>query len=184
MPISAAIRRVPIAPSRIRFLALLVGLGVFVVSLQCYLAERYRIGFTTGDVQSLPGDPRLFVVDTFDRELVRGRVVAFRVQGVELVLRDGQLVAKILDGLPGDEVSVREAATTVNGEVRTTGYGAARYLQEAYPEAGIDLARYDRDFVVPEGKVFVLGRTELSFDNRYFPPIDADAIVGRVHRLW
>lgn len=168
----------------IRFLGLLAGIAVVLLTAQCYLTERYRIGFTVGDVQSLPGDPRLFIVDTFDRELVPGRVVAFRVQGVEPVLRDGQLVAKILDGLPGDEVSVREAATTVNGEVRTTGYGAARYLQEAHPEAGIELARYDRDFVVPDGKVFLLGRTERSFDNRYFPLVAADDIVGRVHRLW
>lgn len=83
----------------------------------------------------------------------------------------------MVDGLPGDTVSVTPEETTVNGSMVGEELRLAR-------ESGHTDSELTRTGKVPEGRVWLMGRTKLSFDSRYWGSVPMDHILGRAYPLW
>lgn len=157
--------------------ALIVGLSWFV--------SNYDIRI---DYQSAPClNKHLFIVDKHDLDVQRGGIYSFKAEGISSYIEeghylihslipyyeDGKLLMKVVDALPGDRVSISDEGVFVNGE--NMGIGGLPLFKTLKKEK----AFFTREFIVPEGHVFVSGRTDASFDSRYFGTIKISQINGR-----
>ncbi|MNR30444.1 Peptidase S26 [compost metagenome] len=82
-----------------------------------------------------------------------------------------------MDGVPGDLVVVDAEKTTVNGKVVGHGLMFAEKL-------GFTPQQLSRSGHVPAGKIWLMGRTDNSFDSRYWNSISASSIIGRAYPIW
>ena len=89
---------------------------------------------------------------------------------------DGTHMVKILVGLPGDRIEITPERTMVNGVEVATGLDLAERLGQT-PDA------FARAFVVPEGEYFGVGKSDSSFDSRYFGLIKREQVLGKAWRL-
>lgn len=140
-----------------------------------YIAKRYRLGIDWQVERCLP-DTRAVLIDLRSEIPKRGGLIAFRGQGLEPLFADGTHMVKILVGLPGDRIEITPDRTTVNGIEVATGLDLAERLGQP-PEAFV------RSFVVPEGHCFGVGKSDNSFDSRYFGLIRQDQVIGKAWRL-
>ncbi|MDH3661104.1 MAG: signal peptidase I [Alphaproteobacteria bacterium] len=140
-----------------------------------YVAKRYRLGIDWQVERCLP-DTHAVLIDLRSDIPSRGGLIAFRGQGLEPLFIDGTHMVKILVGLPGDHVEVTSDRTTVNDVVVATGLHLAKRL-------GQPSEVFARSFIVPEGHYFGVGKSDNSFDSRYFGLIRQDQIIGKAWRL-
>lgn len=95
-------------------------------------------------------------------DMQRGDIIVFRSVGAS----DLDLIKRII-GLPGDEVSIQNGQVLVNGQS----------LNEPYIA---DAPRYQGNWVVPEGHLFVLGDNRNdSSDSHQWGLLPFDNIVGK-----
>ncbi len=140
-----------------------------------YIAKRYRLGIDWQVERCLP-DTHAVLIDLRSDIPKRGGLIAFRGQGLEPLFTDGTHMVKILVGLPGDRIEITPNRTTVNGIEVATGLHLAERLGQP-PEA------FARSFIVPDGHYFGVGKSDNSFDSRYFGLIRQDQIIGKAWRL-
>ena len=162
-------RRVGFA-GRAALVSALTGLGVVTA------AGRYRVSWDPQVARCLP-DMHVALIDLADRTIGHGTIVAFRAEPEQAPFVPGQLIGKIVVGLPGDRVEVTPERTTVNGVV--VGYGLLLAARAQRPAPSLT-----RDLVVPRGTVWAMGATADSYDSRYWGPLPLWQVVGRVHVLW
>lgn len=173
-----------------RALPRLLLLCIVIVGTIELVGLRYTLMVDPQDAPCIPGK-HLFLVDRADTTPVRGAFYAMRVEGIAPLLaaahpatnvmrpfyRDGKYLIKALDGLPGDAVVVADKAVTINGEETAPGGLLLKgtLLREA--------ADFERSYALAEDEFFMAGRTDNSFDSRYWGPISRSQIVGRAYPL-
>ncbi len=167
--------------------------GVLLIALAIagsYVGKRYRIAIDAQLTQCLPGN-RLYLVDTYAKDVRRGDIVVFSARGLDRLIaqgheatrgltrsyRDGTKLVKRVAGGPRDHVVVSRERVTVNSRTVGEGLDLAATLARA-PEA------FARDERVPAGMYWVMGATRDSFDSRYWGYIDRAQIVGRAYALF
>ncbi len=110
------------------------------------------------------------------RKPARGDLIVFRTAGIKGIGRD-EIYMQRLVGLPGDRLEIIGGKLLVNGEpvsFYTPAGDPVRY-------ANVALLSVGHDYVVPQGTYFALGDNSAnSFDSRYWGPIPAANITGRV----
>ena len=139
------------------------------------IAKRYRLGIDWQVERCLP-DTRAVLIDLGSEIPERGELIAFRGRGLEPLFADGTKMVKILVGLPGDRIEITPERTMVNDVEVATGLHLADRLGQT-PEA------FSRAFVVPEGHYFGVGKSDNSFDSRYFGLIKREQVLGKAWRL-
>ncbi len=166
--------------------------GVLLVALavaQSYFVKRYRIAIDTQATQCLPGT-RIYLVDTYTRDVRRGDVVVFSARGLDKLIeqghaaaqalapsyRDGTKLIKVVAGVSGDRVVVKDDGVTVNGKAVGEGLDLAVTLARP-PEA------FARDEQVPVGMYWVMGETRDSFDSRYWGYVARTQVIGRAYGI-
>ena len=140
-----------------------------------FVAKRYRLGIDWQVERCLP-DTRVVLIDLWSGTPERGGLIAFRGMGLEPIFPDGTHMVKILVGLPGDRIEITPERTTVNDIEVAAGLGLAARLEQAP-------AAFSRSFVVPDGHYFGVGKSESSFDSRYFGLIKQEQVMGTAWRL-
>lgn len=159
-----------------RFAVKAAVVAVGILAAQSYLFDRFRIAINAQVQSCLPGI-RVLLIDTFDREPVRGGIFAYRARGLAPVFGDGTLMGKIVDAVPGDLVEVDGSGVHVNGASVVEGLPLADRL-------GASVQDLSWTAVVPEGRYLLLGRTDVSYDGRYWGFVAADQIEGRAYPLF
>lgn len=157
-----------------RFLPKAIAAAALVLAPFLYAQDRFTIGINPQLRSCL--NVRVLLVDRYDRDLRRGAVFAYVAKGLEPAFADGTLMGKILDGLPGDRYDVSPAGVDVNGVRVVDGLPLAARLKR-------DPNAFSRSGVIPPDRILMLGRTDESFDGRYFGLIEARQIVGRAYPL-
>ena len=140
-----------------------------------YVAKRYRLGIDWQVERCLP-DTHAVLIDLRSEMPERNELIAFRGRGLEPLFADGTHMVKILVGVPGDRIEITPDRTTVNSVEVASGLHLAGRLDQP-PEA------FARSFTVPEDHYFGAGKSDNSFDSRYFGLIKQDQVIGKAWRL-
>lgn len=145
---------------------------IFAAPAGMYVMSRFKIAIDPQNNQCLP-PYRIYIVDKFDRNPIRGKTFAFTSQYIRVYGKG----IKVVDGLPGDLISVSPEETTVNGSM----VGEELRLAK---ESGHTAKELTRTGIIPEGRIWLMGRTKLSFDSRYWGSVSSKNILGRAYPIW
>ncbi|WP_318840387.1 signal peptidase I [Providencia sp. PROV083] len=136
------------------------------------MLHRFEIGIDPQNNQCLP-PYRIYLVDKGDTKPVKGTTFAF---SSKYMGKTGKGI-KMVDGVAGDAITVNDEETTVNGSMVGEGLALAN-------ESGHTPQELTRKGVIPEGRVWLMGRTKLSFDSRYWGTVPETQIIGRAYPIW
>lgn len=137
-----------------------------------YVLHRFEIGIDPQNNQCLP-PYRIYLVDKGDTKPVKGTTFAF---SSKYMGKTGKGI-KMVDGIGGDAIAVNDEETTVNGLMVGEGLALAE-------ESGHTPQELTRNGVIPEGRIWLMGRTKLSFDSRYWGTVPETQIIGRAYPIW
>jgi conjugal transfer pilin signal peptidase TrbI len=169
------VRPIPAAHWRVTGVA--IGFGLLLAAAIQTASARFEI-LVDGQTSRCLEDTRALVLDRRRHDLARGAIYAFTPpEAAAALFRPGIRFAKRIAGLPGDVVQVSAEVTTVNGVVVGHGLDLAATL-------GVEPARLERRFTVPEGRFFPMGETRDSLDGRYYGAVAIEAGIGRAWRLF
>ena len=175
---TAHVRAIAADEARMRFLKVSVGwivIGWFVLSvLAATVGRTYRVGLDVADVRCMPW--RVYVMK-FERPAVaRGAYVVYvdhaGLMGPKFA---NKMIGKQIVGVPGDKVVVRNDFAWVNG--RPVG----ALIHNA--KLGRGPGAFDREEVIPPGKVFVAGSEPTSYDSRYWGFLDQGDLIASIQPL-
>ena len=151
--------------------------GAAILACAVYAAgHRFSIAIAPQEYLCLP-PYRIWIIDKWDTKPVRGEIFAFTAEGLGPVFEDGTTIVKVLEGMPGDQVEVGLAETKVNGVVVGQGLQVAT-------DRGLDATRYVRSGIIELGRYWFFGKTEDSFDSRYWGSVSGDRIKGKAYPIW
>lgn len=107
----------------------------------------------------------------------KGEYVYFRFPGTRF-FKEGEILMKILAGVPGDRVDTRGRDIYLNGKIAATAKEKSMKGDVLYP--------FEYHGVIPDGKIFVLGETKDSYDSRYQEVglVDSSRILGTGYALF
>lgn len=110
--------------------------------------------------------------------LERGQLVVARMPdtGLGVGPEPGRKLVKIVSGLAGDHVRVKGTELYINQMHRDR-----LWLAKSLP--GQQPGDFDRDQVLNDSEVFLLGSTKESYDSRYWGPLPKSEIVGAAYPL-
>lgn len=159
-----------------RFLTIATAMSVVVAAGVYAAASRWSIAIDSQENLCLP-PYRVWIIDKHQTDPIRGEAFAFTSKGLNPVFPDGTTIVKIVEGMPGDQVSVTPDQTVINGKAVGTGLQVATDL-------GIPADRYTRTGVIPDDGYWFFGRTADSFDSRYWGSVNREQVLGRAYPIW
>lgn len=160
----------------IRFWVTAIVLSAVTASAVYAAGTRWSIAIDSQENLCLP-PYRVWVIDKKQTTPIQGEVFAFSAQGLAPVFEDGTTIVKVLEGMPGDKVSVTADTTSINGVTVADGLQVATDL-------GIEPSRYVRTGEIPGNSYWFFGRSADSFDSRYWGSVKKTQIVGRAYPIW
>ncbi len=92
--------------------------------------------------------------------------------------KKGTRLLKRIAALPGDKVSIERDGVRVNN--------LEFYRVPLWPVANrldISIDSLIKTIVVPEGKIFVIGNTDKSYDSRFWGFLNESSVVARAYAL-
>lgn len=162
----------PLAPFLLKALPLLI----LVLGGEYYISQRFLIGGDDQVDRCLP-DKWVFLIDTYNKDIWRGDLMAFRAERMEPYFKDGHVIVKIAAGVTGDTVHVDPQHTTVNGKPVIDGLPLAKKLNKP-------AAQFKRHETIPLAAYWVTGQTDKSFDSRYWGYVYDHQVIGRAYALF
>ena len=88
-----------------------------------------------------------------------------------------EFVVKQVAGIAGDRLAIKGDQVTINGSLVVTGLP----LSSLYSQAIKD---FERNEIIPVGKVFMIGTHPLSNDSRYWGYLNIAAIEGMAYKIY
>lgn len=165
-------RKPKLAPFLLKALPILL----LVLAVERYIGQRFLIGGDDQVDRCLP-DKWVYLIDTYNKDIWRGDLIAFRAERMTPYFKDGQIIVKIAAGVTGDHIQVDNQQTTINGSPIIEGLPLARKLKKSP-------ARFKRDETIPPAAYWVTGQTEKSFDSRYWGYVYDHQVIGRAYALF
>lgn len=173
-------------PTRLRPYQTKVALGVFflkalpililVLAVERYIGQRFLIGGDDQVDRCLP-DKWIYLIDTYNKDIWRDDLMAFRPERMVPYFKDGQIIIKIVAGVTGDHVHVDNKLTTVNDSLIIDGLPLAEKLKQS-PDT------FKRDETIPPAAFWVTGKTPKSFDSRYWGYVYDHQVIGRAYAIF
>ena len=139
------------------------------------LGERYQIIFARSGC--LPHHLYFWDKTQVPRPLKVGDIIIGKAVKMEPVLKDGETITKMVIGLPGDKVEIKDGKVRINGYVWTnTDYATQR--------DGKSRSYYDTSYTIKDGELFLYGTAKNSYDSRYWGTYPQDNVLGIVRPLF
>lgn len=140
------------------------------------LNKHYSIGMDLSSVSS--NDHVFFTIKKNESEMVdlkKGDYVAFDSSFLAPIVKKNMTVIKQIKGLPNDKILVKDGLVYVNGEL------VAEIHSNSLKKLGKPKNGFDREEVVPENHIFVIGSHPRSYDSRYWGFYEVKGKVGRAY---
>ncbi len=158
------------------FLLKAVPILLLVLTVEHTIGQRFLIGGDDQVDRCLP-DKRIYIIDTYNKDIWRGDLIAFRAERMAPYFKDGQVIIKIAAGVAGDHVHVDSQQTTINDSLIIDGLPLADKLRKLP-------ATFKRDETIPAGAYWVTGKAPKSFDSRYWGYVYDYQVIGRAYALF
>jgi conjugal transfer pilin signal peptidase TrbI len=149
---------------------------LLVLAVERYIGQRFLIGGDDQVDRCLP-DKWVYLIDTYNKDIWRGDLIAFRAERMTPYFNDGQIIVKIAAGVTGDHIQVDNQQTTINGSPIIEGLPLAGKLKKS-PSS------FKRDETIPPAAYWVTGQTDKSFDSRYWGYVYDHQLIGRAYALF
>jgi len=159
-----------------RFLLKALPLLMIILAAEYSIGQRFLIGADDQVDRCLP-DKRFYLIDTFNKNIGRGDLIAFRAERMTPFFKDGQVIVKIAAGVSGDRVKVDSKHTRINGLIIIKGLPLAGQLKQ--PSSA-----FNRDDIIPTSAYWVIGQTSKSFDSRYWGYVYDHQVIGRAYAIF
>jgi conjugal transfer pilin signal peptidase TrbI len=134
-----------------------------------------QIAYDPHEEQCLPDVHLALIVRSKPETIGRGDLLIWKPSGSLSYVRQ-EYVMKRVAAIEGDHLVVRDGLVTVNDQPVTQGM-ALLDLEKTSPQA------FDRDLIVPKGKLYMMGTHPNSNDSRYWGWLDVSAVVGTGHKI-
>jgi len=93
------------------------------------------------------------------------------------IAKDGLPVGKMVMGVAGDKVRIENGQLFINDKyLSSLKYGSDRL--------GKPINFWDKEYIIPEGKIFVFGTEKKSWDSRYWGLYDISGIRANIQPLF
>jgi conjugal transfer pilin signal peptidase TrbI len=166
----------PNKPSKRPFyLALIVSLALVLVY---WFGLPISFGYDPNEERCLPDVHLSLLVHHAPSETHDGDMLFFdKPQGILEYVRE-EYVMKVVAGVPGDRISISKDEVKINGKTVVTGFPLA------VPYYHHPAQFYEKDEVIPKGKLFMIGTNPLSDDSRYWGYLDMSYVRGTGYRIF
>jgi conjugal transfer pilin signal peptidase TrbI len=119
-------------------------------------------------------DQRVYLKFPLRGEIKKDDLIVFSAKGnVFFGLHEGSKVGKLVVGLPGDEINIKDETVFVNGQE------VAHINPGIYQTFRVPVGKFNGRYLLASDEYFVLGVNPRSFDSRYWGPIKRDSIEAR-----
>ncbi len=162
--------------SFLRFIGKALPILLLALAVERYIGERFLIGGDDQVDRCLP-DKWIYLIDTHNKDIWRGDLIAFRAERMAPYFKDGQIIVKIAAGVTGDTVHVDQQHTKINGERVIDGLTLAEKLKKPANS-------FKRHETIPTAAYWVTGKTDKSFDSRYWGYVYDHQVIGRAYALF
>jgi len=159
-----------------RFLLKAMPILLLALAVERYVGQRFLIGGDDQVDRCLP-DKWVYLIDTHNKDIWRGDLIAFRAEHMAPFFKDGQIIVKIAAGVTGDTVHVDPQHTTINGERVIDGLPLSEKLNKA-PSS------FKRHETIPPAAYWVTGQTDKSFDSRCWGYVYDHKVIGGADALF
>lgn len=150
-------------------------LAIVMIVAVSYVQATFTLGFDLQAARCLPWTV-YWVKKVVPKEVRRGELYQYRFRG-DQKLADRNLV-KFAAGVPGDRIKLDVSGVWINGAY----WGPMHPVQvERLVSAGKSPFA---SFVIPKGKVLMLGTLPQTYDSRYVGLVDLTALNGTATPLW
>lgn len=149
---------------------------VLILAVEHYIGQRFLIGGDDQVDRCLP-DKWIYLIDTYNKDIWRGDLMAFRAERMTPFFKDGQIIVKIAAGVAGDRIQVDTHQTTLNGSLIIKGLPLAEKLKKP-------AASFKRNETIPPAAYWMTGQTPKSFDSRYWGYVYDHQVIGRAYALF
>lgn len=144
--------------------------------LWMFVGSHWHLGVEAQSQGCLPW--RYFIVTTnVPATIVKDQIYQYTSEGAPL-MPNGIRIVKYAAGLPGDHVVVNAGGIFINGKY----WGPLN--AGALKRGHMTVSEVTKAYVIPEGKVLVLGTTDISWDGRYWGLINKMQITAKAYPLW
>lgn len=143
-----------------------------------FIGSRYEIMIDTQEIRCIP-EYSVYLVSKKNWSLERGKIYAYRAEGLEPYFEDGAVMGKYATAIPGDTVEVTPAGVFVNGEKQTSVVGF-----ELAETLNIPVEHFYRKTTNANDEIFFTGTGARSYDSRYWGPAKTEQIIGEAIPLW
>ena len=135
-----------------------------------------QIAYDPHEEQCLPDVHLALIVRVKPTRIEHGDLLIWKPSGA-LSYVDQEYVMKRVAAIGGDHLIVKNGLVTVNDQPVTQGM-ALLDLTKTTPQA------FDRDLIVPNGKLYMVGTHPNSNDSRYWGWLDVSAVAGTGHKIF
>ena len=135
-----------------------------------------QLAYDPHEQQCLPDIHLALIVRAKPAKIDLGDLLIWKPSGA-LSYVDQEFVMKRVAAIEGDHLVVKNGIVTVNDQPVTQGM-ALLDLTKTSPPA------FDRDLIVPSGKLYMMGTHPNSNDSRYWGWLDVSAVAGTGHKIF
>ena len=135
-----------------------------------------QLAYDPHEEQCLPDVHLALIVRNAPQKISHGDLLIWKPSGA-LSYVTQEFVMKRVAAIPGDHLVVKNGLVTVNDQPVTHGM-ALLDLTQTNPQA------FNRDLIVPPGKLYMMGSHPNSNDSRYWGWLDASAVAGTGNKIF
>lgn len=152
-------------------------LMLFISAFFLYFCMRYTFAYNGSISDCL--NTRFFLVDSWDKDIKRGDLAAFRMEKDNMLFEKGLKWIKLVGAEGGDTVKVTYDDMTVNGNIH---YNIN--LWYTLSKLKMDISEITPDVTLKPDELFMVGETPRSYDSRFWGPIQKKDIIGRAYAIF
>ncbi|MGB3251484.1 signal peptidase I [Buttiauxella gaviniae] len=148
---------------------------LLIVALMTFFFMRYSFGYGLLN-GCLPAD--FYMIDHHDKTVRKDQLIAFYMPKSVRFISENERVIKIVAGVAGDKLRV-----TMDGVYNGKKFyqANARRISIKY---NISPEQIERELIVPEGEVFLIGKTDHSWDSRFWGPVKLKSVIGKTYAIF